>query len=103
MARPSFPCAGSSGGSLAQIGEQWAKSVRPALHAKAARLVEHGAELHFREVDDSIREAARIAAGGKQESDAGDGAGELCVWMGADLCQRAHALSTIRGGPPKEN
>ncbi|HKD58854.1 MAG TPA: GSU2403 family nucleotidyltransferase fold protein [Terracidiphilus sp.] len=51
------------GDSLTTIREHWATSVRPALHAKAARLVEHGGELYFREVDDTIREAARIAAG----------------------------------------
>lgn len=51
------------GGNLAAIREQWLGSVRPALHAKAVRLVERAAEEYFREVDDTIREAARIAAG----------------------------------------
>jgi hypothetical protein len=51
------------GGNLAAIREQWQTSVRPALHAKAARLVERAAEEYFREVDDTIREAAHIATG----------------------------------------
>lgn len=51
------------GSNLAPIREQWEKSVRPALHAKPARLVERAAGLYFREVDDTIREAARIATG----------------------------------------
>jgi hypothetical protein len=51
------------GGNLAAIREQWQTNVRPALHAKATRVVEHAAEEYFREVDDTIREAARIATG----------------------------------------
>ena len=51
------------GGNLAAIREQWQTNVRPALHAKAARVVERAAEVYFREVDDTIREAARIATG----------------------------------------
>ncbi len=51
------------GDNLATIREQWQTNVRPALHAKAARLVERAAEEYFREVDDTIREAARIATG----------------------------------------
>lgn len=51
------------GGNLAMIREQWQTSVRPALHTKAARLVVRAAEEYFREVDDTIREAARIAIG----------------------------------------
>lgn len=51
------------GENLPAIREQWEKNVRPALHAKAARLVERAAEDFFGEVDDTIREAARIAAG----------------------------------------
>ena len=51
------------GGNLAAIRERWQTNVRPALHAKAARLVEHAAEEYFREVDDAIRDAARIAIG----------------------------------------
>ena len=37
--------------------------MKPALHAKASREVENAAETYFQEVDDSIREAARIATG----------------------------------------
>jgi hypothetical protein len=51
------------GGNLAAIREQWQANVRPALHAKAARVVERAAEVYFREVDDTTREAARIATG----------------------------------------
>ena len=51
------------GGNLAAIREQWQTNVQPALHAKAARVVERATEENFREVNDSIREAARIATG----------------------------------------
>jgi hypothetical protein len=51
------------GGNLAPIREQWETSVRPAVRAKAVRLVEGAAEVYFREVNDTIREASRIAAG----------------------------------------
>jgi hypothetical protein len=51
------------GGNLAAIREHWQTNVRPALHAKAARVVERAAEEYFREVDDTTREAARIATG----------------------------------------
>jgi Nucleotidyltransferase len=51
------------GGSLAAIREHWLTSVRPALHAKAARLVEGVGEEYFQDVEDTIREAARIAVG----------------------------------------
>ena len=51
------------GGNLGSIRGQWQTNVRPALHTKAARLVERTAEVYFREVDDIIREATRIAAG----------------------------------------
>ena len=51
------------GGNLAAIREQWQTNVRPALHVKAARVVERTAEEYFHEVNDSIREAARIATG----------------------------------------
>jgi hypothetical protein len=51
------------GGNLAAIREQWQTNVWPALHAKAARVVERAAEEYFRKVDDTIREAARIATG----------------------------------------
>ncbi len=51
------------GANLPRIREQWQTNVRSALHAKAARQVERAAEEYFHEVDDTIREAARIAAG----------------------------------------
>jgi hypothetical protein len=51
------------GDNLPAIREQWQTNVRPALHAKATRAVEGAAEEYFREVDDAIREAARIATG----------------------------------------
>jgi hypothetical protein len=51
------------GSNLAAIREQWQTNVLPALHAKAARVLEHVAEEYFREVNDTIREAARIATG----------------------------------------
>ena len=51
------------GGNLAAIREQWQTNVQPALHANAARGVERAAEEYFREVNDTIREAARIAPG----------------------------------------
>ena len=53
------------GGNLAAIREQWQTNVRPALKAKATRVVERTAEEYFREVDDTTREAARIATGRK--------------------------------------
>jgi hypothetical protein len=51
------------GGNLAAIRQQWQSNVQPVLHAKAARGVERPAEEYFREVDDTTREAARIATG----------------------------------------
>ena len=51
------------GGNLAAIREHWQTNVRPALHVKATRVVERTAEEYFREVDDTTREAARIATG----------------------------------------
>jgi hypothetical protein len=51
------------GGSLPAIREEWETKVKPALHARASREVESAAETYFREVDDTIREAARIATG----------------------------------------
>ena len=51
------------GGNLAAIREHWQTNVRPGLHARAARVVERAAEEYFHEVNDSIREAARIATG----------------------------------------
>lgn len=51
------------GSNLDAVREQWETNVRPALHLKSVRLVEGAAEGYFREVDDTIREAARIATG----------------------------------------
>ncbi len=51
------------GDNLPAIREQWQRNVRPALHEKATRAVEGAAEKRFREVDDTLREAARIATG----------------------------------------
>ncbi len=51
------------GGSLDAIREQWKLDVKPALPARAIGQVEHAAENYFRETDDSIREAVRIAVG----------------------------------------
>jgi len=51
------------GGNFAAIREHWQINVRPALHAKATHVVERTAEEYFREVDDTTREAARIATG----------------------------------------
>ncbi|MFZ0394860.1 MAG: GSU2403 family nucleotidyltransferase fold protein [Terracidiphilus sp.] len=51
------------GSNLAAIRELWQTSVTPALHANAARVVERAVEECFGEVDDTIREAARIATG----------------------------------------
>ena len=51
------------GGNLAAIREHWQTNVRAGLHARAARVVERAAEEYFHEVNDSIREAARIATG----------------------------------------
>jgi hypothetical protein len=49
------------GESLAAIRKQWETNVRPALHAKAARRVERAPGEYFCIVDDTIREATRIA------------------------------------------
>ena len=51
------------GGNLAAVREQWEENVRTAVHAKAARRVERAIDDCFGEVDDTIREAARIATG----------------------------------------
>jgi hypothetical protein len=51
------------GDNLPAIREQWQTQVRPALHAKSTRAVERAAEEYFREVDNTIREAGRIATG----------------------------------------
>jgi hypothetical protein len=51
------------GGNLQAIRNEWESNVRPALHANAMRRVEGAADKHFQEVDDTLREAARIATG----------------------------------------
>src|SRR5580658_4853188 len=51
------------GGNLAAIREEWESKVRSGLHAKAARQVEGALKKYFQEVDDTHREAARIATG----------------------------------------
>lgn len=51
------------GGNLPTIRGEWETNVKPALHARASHEVEGAAETHFQEVDDTIREAARIATG----------------------------------------
>ena len=51
------------GGSLEAIREQWESKVKPTLHATAVRQVEYAGETYFKEVNDTIREAARIAVG----------------------------------------
>lgn len=51
------------GGNLGVIREQWETNTRPALQPKANRQVEQAAERYFGEVGDTIRDAARIAAG----------------------------------------
>jgi hypothetical protein len=38
-------------------------SAKPALHIKASREIEDAAKVYFQQVGDTIREAARIAAG----------------------------------------
>lgn len=51
------------GGALPAIREEWETNVRPGLHMNAIRQVEKAADVLFAEVDDTIREAARIAVG----------------------------------------
>jgi hypothetical protein len=51
------------GGNLLAIRNEWESNVRPALHAKAVRQVERAGDAYFQKVDDTLREAARIAAG----------------------------------------
>jgi hypothetical protein len=51
------------GGNLPAIREAWQTTVKPALHARASREVEDAATTYFEQVDDSIREAARMAVG----------------------------------------
>lgn len=51
------------GGNLLALQETWHEHVKPMLHVRATHEIKRAAETHFREVDDTIREAARIAAG----------------------------------------
>jgi len=51
------------GGNLPAVREAWEVSVKPALHIKASREIEDAAKVYFQQVGDTIREAARIAAG----------------------------------------
>jgi len=49
------------GGNLLAIHEEWKTKVKPALQPRVFRVVEEAAETYFRDVDDIIREAARIS------------------------------------------
>jgi hypothetical protein len=49
------------GSNLPLVREQWETSIRPALHKRAIRQIERANEEYFREVNDTIRESARIA------------------------------------------
>jgi len=51
------------GRNLLAIREEWKMKVRPGLHVKAARQVEHAGIAFFRETNDTIREAALIGTG----------------------------------------
>ncbi len=51
------------GGNLPRIREAWEANVKHALNIRALRVVEGAAEAHFKKIDDTIREAAQIAAG----------------------------------------
>lgn len=51
------------GGNLPTIRGEWHTNVKHALHPRASREVKNAAETHFQDVDDTIREAARIATG----------------------------------------
>jgi hypothetical protein len=51
------------GGELPVIRQEWEVSVKPGLPAKALRQIEKAADTLFAGVDDTIRRAARIAAG----------------------------------------
>lgn len=53
------------GSALAKLQKLWRESVRPLLAAKAVRLVEAAPKSIFGEVNDAVREAARMAAGRK--------------------------------------
>ena len=51
------------GGALPVIRQEWEANIKPGLHANAIRQIEQAADVLFAEVDDTIREAARIATG----------------------------------------
>ncbi len=51
------------GGALTAIRKQWVTDVKPGLHTNGIRKIEKAADVLFAEVDDTIREAARIAVG----------------------------------------
>jgi hypothetical protein len=51
------------GGNLIAIREEWKATLRPTLPPRAIRQVELAAEALFHEVNDTVREAARIAIG----------------------------------------
>lgn len=51
------------GGNLPAIREAWESNVKPALHIKASREVQGAVQTYFKEIDDTIREAAQIAVG----------------------------------------
>jgi hypothetical protein len=51
------------GSNLSSVREQWESNIRPALNKRAIRQVEHANEEYFREINDTIRESARIATG----------------------------------------
>jgi len=51
------------GGNLPTIRGEWETNVKPTLHARASREVEGATKTHFQEVDDTVRDAARIATG----------------------------------------
>jgi hypothetical protein len=53
------------GGALPAMREEWETNVKPRLHRNAIRQVENAADVLFAEIDDTIREAARIALGRK--------------------------------------
>lgn len=49
------------GARLDELRRDWQEQVRPRLHNRAARTVEHGANKLFGEVNDFVRDAARMA------------------------------------------
>lgn len=51
------------GSALPELNILWRESVRPILSAKAARAVEAAPKILFGEINDAVRDAARIAVG----------------------------------------